>query len=532
MIRLIFMLCLFARVASAAIYYVDFVGGSDAANGTTTSTPFQHAPGDNNATGTAASTTLSAGDKVIFKGGVGYIGRVDLDWSGTSGSPIWYDGNSDGTFGTGMASFNFTNAPTPTVGMQASAARQWIVITNLLFTEIGGYDQEDPAGVGPLASKTGSGVDFDTFNGSSNLVIAACIFREIGEWRNKTNFNSDTPVGAGISMENCQNSIIRDCGFSRVTYPVNIKTDGGKTVGIMLSNSWMNSNIIWAVDIASRQAGDTLSNVSVVHCTFTNYHTFSLLSWVGLGNHPHVDGLFLRRNYTNHHTSGIRFAKNYFGSLGGEGGGTASIHISEGPSATVVSNVFDNPPDSPALYFNLGPGINSDAQFVTVEYNTFFAQTAISFNDSPSVLGTITVRNNIFDFNRTGVGDWFVLNFYDAILPTAFVLDYNIYCTSEDDLSVAFQTGLGGYVTFAELQGGTIGQVVETNGKYSATASYVGFVNRAAGGDFNLTAGSPAIGASSNGGDIGAFPFIASTTYRGFSFGSGVKLIGAGRVTQ
>jgi len=499
--------------ANAATYYVDFVGGSDSANGTATSTPFQHAPGDNNATGTAASTTLSAGDRVIFKGGVGYIGRVDFDWSGSSGNPIWYDGNSAGTFGTGMASFNFTNSPSPVnVAMQASAARQWIVITNLLFTEIGGYAEEDPAGAGPLASKTGSAIDFDTSNGSSNLVIAACLFREIGEWRNKTNFDANTPVGAGISLENCQEVLIRDCGFSRVTYPVNIKSDGGKAINIMLSNSWMNSNIIWAVDMASRQAGDTLSGLSVVHCTFTNYHTFSLNSWVGIGGHPHVDGLFLRRNYTSHHTSNNRFAKNTFGSLGGEGGGTASIHISEGPSCSVVSNLFDNPPDVPAIYFNIGPDGTSDAQTVNVEYNTFFAQTAISFNDSPNRLGTITVRNNIFDFNRTGTGDWFVLNFFDAILPTAFTLDYNIYRTSEDDLSVVFQSGLGGYVTFAELQGGTIGAAYEANGKYSATESYVGFVNRTAGGDFNLTAGSPAIGAASGGGDMGAFPYIASST--------------------
>ncbi|MBN2583807.1 MAG: right-handed parallel beta-helix repeat-containing protein, partial [Planctomycetes bacterium] len=84
-------------------YYVDYDGGSDSNNGRSTALPFQHCPGDTNATGTAASTSLTQGDKVIFKGGVVYRGEINCNWSGVSGNPIIYDGNSEASFGTGRA---------------------------------------------------------------------------------------------------------------------------------------------------------------------------------------------------------------------------------------------------------------------------------------------------------------------------------------------------------------------------------------------------------------------------------------------
>ncbi|MBN2583761.1 MAG: hypothetical protein JXL80_11905, partial [Planctomycetes bacterium] len=88
------------RSASAATYYVDFDGGSDSNAGTSASVPFKHCPGDSAASGTAASTLLVAGDKVIFRGGVVYRGAIACTRSGAAGSPVTYDGNTAGTFGT------------------------------------------------------------------------------------------------------------------------------------------------------------------------------------------------------------------------------------------------------------------------------------------------------------------------------------------------------------------------------------------------------------------------------------------------
>lgn len=79
-----------------AIYYIDYDTGADTNNGTSTSTPWKHCPGDSNATSNAASTTPVAGDTINFKGGVRYEGQVSMKASGTSGNVITYDLSPDG----------------------------------------------------------------------------------------------------------------------------------------------------------------------------------------------------------------------------------------------------------------------------------------------------------------------------------------------------------------------------------------------------------------------------------------------------
>lgn len=86
-----------------ATYYVDFETGNDANAGTSTGAPWQHSPGDANATGVADATSLSGGDTVTFKGGVVYLGYILLQWSGSAGNVITFDGNSAGTWGEGRA---------------------------------------------------------------------------------------------------------------------------------------------------------------------------------------------------------------------------------------------------------------------------------------------------------------------------------------------------------------------------------------------------------------------------------------------
>lgn len=84
-------------------FYVDFDNGSDNNTGMSPQSPFKHCPGDDKAEGTAGSTVLQPGDWVIFKGGVHYRGTVNIPFSGKEGTPIVYDGNSEGKFGTGRA---------------------------------------------------------------------------------------------------------------------------------------------------------------------------------------------------------------------------------------------------------------------------------------------------------------------------------------------------------------------------------------------------------------------------------------------
>ncbi len=112
---------LLAAKAFAATYYVDFEGGKDTAAGTSTTSAWQHCPGDNDATGKAASKRLGPGDTVIFKGGVTYRGSIMVSDSGTETAPITLDGNSDGKFGVGRAIISGAE-PIPGLKLCATAA--------------------------------------------------------------------------------------------------------------------------------------------------------------------------------------------------------------------------------------------------------------------------------------------------------------------------------------------------------------------------------------------------------------------------
>lgn len=119
----------FGGVAQSATYYVDYTGGSDSNAGTSAAAPFKRCPGDAAATGTALATTLAAGDTVIFKGGVEYPVELLLKWNGAPGNPITFDGNTAGTFGTGMALFTGADHVTTwtrcTSSADAGGAADW-----------------------------------------------------------------------------------------------------------------------------------------------------------------------------------------------------------------------------------------------------------------------------------------------------------------------------------------------------------------------------------------------------------------------
>jgi len=103
-VRFLFLLLLLlVSCAGASVYYIDFEGGSDKADGRSARAAFKHCPGDPAAEEKASGLKLLPGDKIIFKGGVIYRGSVTVVCSGEDGSPVVYDGNTEGTFGTGRA---------------------------------------------------------------------------------------------------------------------------------------------------------------------------------------------------------------------------------------------------------------------------------------------------------------------------------------------------------------------------------------------------------------------------------------------
>jgi hypothetical protein len=103
-IGVLFVTCLFiflsSQIAWATTYYLDFSTGVDSNNGTSTTTPWKHAPGMNGWTGSA---TLSNGDTVILKGGVtwSYAGVNDL-WTLPANITIQGGQRLETPWGTGL----------------------------------------------------------------------------------------------------------------------------------------------------------------------------------------------------------------------------------------------------------------------------------------------------------------------------------------------------------------------------------------------------------------------------------------------
>lgn len=94
-------------------YYIDFDGGDDSNDGISQNTPWKHSPGDVNAQALPKSVKILAGDVVIFKGGVHYRGEVFLKGiNGEEENPVFFDGNTRGTFGVGQAIFDGSNVLT------------------------------------------------------------------------------------------------------------------------------------------------------------------------------------------------------------------------------------------------------------------------------------------------------------------------------------------------------------------------------------------------------------------------------------
>jgi hypothetical protein len=127
-------------------YYFDYASGSDAANGTSESTPWQHAPGMANATGLAAAHVPGPGEGWIFKGGVTvdfHAFPMSVPWGGTSGhsdymgyDSAWYTGSSWARpILNGGGSTGYSTATQSLVTDSAHHA-SYVIVDNLEFTGI------------------------------------------------------------------------------------------------------------------------------------------------------------------------------------------------------------------------------------------------------------------------------------------------------------------------------------------------------------------------------------------------------------
>lgn len=225
---------------SPATYYVDYVGGNDANNGTSTATPWKHAPGD----ATYKNCTLQAGDKVIFKGGVSYEGstttlttrtaavRITAGGTGDADNQrIIYDGDS-GTYvarwASGVAKAIIEGNSTTTYGFHISGAYSYITINGFVVKDTN-YSTTNP-GRSITNYNSSLGYEAHYINVSNNDVSHGGIY--------------DNNTASGMCIWNAEgdywkiyNNTVTDCGSGAINL---VKTNGVLIYGNTIEgrNSW------------------------------------------------------------------------------------------------------------------------------------------------------------------------------------------------------------------------------------------------------------------------------------------------------
>lgn len=361
----------------ASTYYVDYVGGSDAANGTSTSTPFKHCPGDSTATGNAASATLAGDDVIIFKGGVSYIlagvgsgfdKGIVMSWSGSSGHRITYDGNTAGTFGTGKAIITDNYGTAGRAAFYSGTLRTDITVKNFIIRGIGG-SATPPTDMGSsVPSNTGGGVLFD--GGCRRVSILNNDFSELGYYWNVKPMAASSIVGAAIQFQSTVNEdiIIQGNDISKTAIGCEFTIQGSLT-NLNISTNVFHNSIVWCIDFAAASVIGSMGATLVTINTFHDYAEFDGTNWTGYGEFPHTDGIFYRseapgfRWCTNNDATGISFTRNFFYQTNPPVGGTASIYLTGGPSANISNNLLIRQGKGRFLYFINGSSVSQVVRF-------------------------------------------------------------------------------------------------------------------------------------------------------------------------
>jgi hypothetical protein len=402
------------RAPLTPTYYVDFAAGSDAADGRSELTSWKHAPGDAAATAASAAATLVPGDILLFKGGVRYQGTIEIPASGSVDAPIVYDGNSRGSWGTGLAVID--GQGTRALGIRARS-RSYVVIDSF---QLESFDK--------AVSSTAVAIE-----GGSHNEVSNCRIRDVYYPTNPGGTTWERQSGNGITVNNSpftnlHHNSVRDVGNAGISFSAGSGTvvDGGR----IACNEVTNMNWGIAVALGNSTPGTRISGVEVlgnyIH-DFDQYYVSS--AW-------HRDGIFVFSRPDTDQTSieNLEIAYNYFEDNTSAYGSTAWIYIE------YVCRGFH-------LHHNV---LHASRSYYAIRV----------LGDGFQVAGNHLFANNVI-YNANGIGDGMHLQessgirllnniFYDdgyayivaTSSMTGFVADYNlIYRKSGSGPVVALNTG-------------------------------------------------------------------------------------------
>lgn len=511
--------------APAGTYYVDFANGNDANNGTAPGTPWQHCPGDTAATGVPSTSVFIPGDTVIFKGGVSYTNTVNLNWSGTAGQPITYDGNSAQTFGSGQAVFDGMNGMAgANVYCFYATGQGYLNFNNFEIRNLG---VQDPSLFNCANQPVPSNPAGMYFVNCSNLLIANSYCHDIGNWTNVANIDGSIMNGAGIVIKSsgvgwagaygsASSCVISSCQFSHIGGSGIYVGALGSVTNLRILNCSVHDYVRWGIDINPSANNIQVSDIIIDGFQMYNYYQLAPDTWAGCPfTNPHEDAIVLNVGNTGSVTNVtfgtaaqpviIRNSSFYNNTASQVNAGTACIFLSTwGGTLWIYNNVFIN-------VLNSGEGAIFSENGVPLSYtnqpdylicnNTFLdnSHIAIDFTEdsAPLTNGTVRVLNNIIYDVNTGSGGGYPMEWgQDGGISVPTECDHNLHYTLRSDhlvASVCNATSTGrNFSTFSQYQAlgfdlhGLLADPAFANITFGVGAN-------SSANDLHLTSGSPAI---------------------------------------
>jgi hypothetical protein len=429
-----------------ATYYVDYVGGADTNNGTATSTPWKHCPGDSNATGNA-DITVSAGDKIIFKGGVKYIGGVTCDASGnadTLAGRIHYDGDS-GTYVTRWGS------GTSKAEIDCNDIYIGFTVANRAYLTINNFGIHNGIPTGNADSLDDSLIYGG--EGSSFVTISNCQLYDVGH---KTASGDYSGVGVGTydfndwrihdnTFTNCYNSSI----FCRPQYSPSQNN-------LYIYNNTITDVTGWAIAIPVEVTADC-DNWNIYNNTIYNIKFYSENVW----ENPHANYIWIYHNGDGKTVSNVNIYNNFIYNDGTPYESSGCIHFEiTGPDThfeniRIYNNVIHNVDYAIAIYFTFYNTGSYDGVYIygnTIRQDTGhgFQGGAIGLigNGAGRYYTDVYIKNNIIS---STFGSSVAISLYKNMI-TNLNIDYNLY---QETNASAFQSDGNTFQSWAAFKTAT-----------------------------------------------------------------------------